>query len=49
MGGKSFYEEHAKAAASIAVATKAVELEISRMSTSPTQSQLMMLDRKSVV
>jgi hypothetical protein len=43
MGAKSFYEEHAKAAAGIAVATKAVELEISRLSTSPTRSQLTML------
>jgi hypothetical protein len=40
MGAKSFYEEHAKAAASVAVATQAVELEISRLSTSPTRSQL---------
>ena len=43
MGARSFYEEHAKAAASIAVATKALELEISRLPTSPTRSQLTML------
>jgi len=43
MGARSFYEEHAKAAASIAVATKALELEISRLPASPTRSQLTML------
>lgn len=39
-GAKDFYEEHATAATSVAATTRAVEGEVSRLSTSPTRSQL---------
>jgi hypothetical protein len=45
MGAKSFYEEHATAATSIAAATKAVEAKVSGLSSVPTRSQLAALAR----
>jgi hypothetical protein len=40
MGATTFFNEHAGAAARIAAATKAVEVDVSRLPSAPTRSQL---------